>query len=112
MEGILMTGAADVLGLAGVYGAEDPTSVAKSILLFALHTAIVEANAHGQPQGTTLHKPGRSQPESGEEDREPASKRVSVSLYVSLCLCWCGWDIIQRVIELDCYWATGMHTDP
>ena len=69
LEGILGTGAADVLGLAGVYGAEEPTRVAKSILLFALHMAIVEANAHGQPQGTTLYKPGRQDPWAWPEVR-------------------------------------------
>lgn len=88
LEGILGVDASEVLEMAGVEGADTPASVSKATLLFAVHTAIIEANAKGQPRGTTLggKRPGSpgagsSTGEGGEEDR----KKVSIDpLFMSL----------------------------
>ncbi len=72
IEGILGIPAGEVLEMAGVEGAEDPTSVAKDNLVFCLHVCICEANAKGQPRGAPLTL-------STTQDMEPSSPKAGPS---------------------------------
>lgn len=56
LEGVMGMDATELLDMAGVEGATNPVEVDKPVLLFALHTAIVEANAQGQPKGVALQQ--------------------------------------------------------
>ncbi len=54
LEGIVGIPANELFEMASVEGADRPADLPRGYVLFALHCAVLEANARGQPRGTPL----------------------------------------------------------
>ncbi len=104
LEGITGLPAKEIFDMAGIPSAADPENIRKEIVLFALHVAIMEANAHGQPKGILLASEavqGSSGADASNEPRKEDAKQTPGKVRVTYLRWWsinCCYELFHLFI--------------